>query len=164
MTDYCFDFPVPFKKGDILYKPRHLYACNSCDLVIYYGVNSAVERIRNIGDESDMDVYGLFLDSDGRLYHEVEQNYMDFEFYRDHFDETSKTIPLISKFVKGKLSLDIFLALYEKMLLELSISKLRKYHLFGEPDDLLEEILNVDLDLNKLNEKQDKLKTKAQKY
>ena len=67
--DLCFDFPLPFKKGDIVYIPyaEEPFVLDEQFREIF--IDKAEGKVRH-GDTTDMNVTGYFI-KDGRLYHEV---------------------------------------------------------------------------------------------
>jgi len=124
---FWFDFPVPFEKGDILAPvktlgPRWKWAENGP--VVMDGITPLEEDFnkrtlkRLHGDSSDMDVWGFFQDDDGRVFHEVTFNYMDFEYYEGPFEGPRRLLIAISNFLKGKISLDLLLCAYRKVIMD----------------------------------------------
>ena len=121
-----FDFPTPFKRGDIIWDPER----TSCDRlcsgpfvnlgVCLEGIEN--ERVRdNIianGDESDMTVGGYFVFRDGQVYYEVVHNYMDIEFYPQMLDGALRTLITISNYIKGEIGLDLCIRSYHQILME----------------------------------------------
>lgn len=79
-----FDFPIPFKKGDVVYQrqkpgPRFEELIFVLDDAI--PLNESIKNMdfyKKWADNSDMSAWGYFQDDDGRVYHECMHNYMDF--------------------------------------------------------------------------------------
>ena len=122
-----FDFPVPFKKGDILvpvHKPGPNYRWSESGPVVMDGITpwqtELNERIQNKihGDSSDMLVWGFFQDPDGRIYHECEFNYMDYEYYKGQFNGPRRLLIALSNFVKGNIRVELLLTAYRKVIMD----------------------------------------------
>ncbi len=124
-----FKFPVPFKKGDILvYKywdKTHIgYTCQGP-----FVLDKMCHEL--CGDEegydsSDMTAYGYFIWEDGTVYHEVMNDYMNLEYYADSFENEKRTLITISNYLKGKLSLDLFLNAYNLIIADENYKKSKK--------------------------------------
>jgi hypothetical protein len=80
-----FDFPTPFKKGDIVWVPSVENRINwNCDGgFVLRGISTwePSDFMKKSGDNSDMNGFGYFVNPNGTIYHEVMFNYMDLEFY-----------------------------------------------------------------------------------
>ena len=78
------------------------------------------ERIQNTihGDSSDMLVWGFFQDPDGRIYHECEFNYMDYEYYKGQFNGPRRLLIALSNFVKGNIRVELLLTAYRKVIMD----------------------------------------------
>lgn len=121
-----FDFPNPFKKGDIIYNPGRF---SSADFECDYGpcvlkeevpLRRCVERLKRSGctDSSDMIVDGLFQKEDGTIFAECMANYMNFEYYRGGLNGKRRILKAISNYLKGEISLELLLAAYHTILTE----------------------------------------------
>ena len=121
-----FDFPNPFKKGDIICNPGRF---SSADFECDYGpcvleeevpVRRCVEIWKKPGggDCSDMVVNGLFQNEDGTVFDECTANYMNFEYYRGELDGKKRILKAISNYLKGNISLELLLAAYHTILTE----------------------------------------------
>ena len=95
----------------------------------------APEYMIEDGDYTDMNGYGYFLNPDGTVYREAMVNYMNLEFYNGPYKMNERILPALSRFVKGKLSLDLLLCAYRKVLLDLAADDIMPY-----PSDILEEL------------------------
>lgn len=120
-----FDFPVPFQKGDILIEnrmpgPRSLYAESGPFVMI--GItpweSEQNRRIKEYGDNSDMNAWGYFQDNDGRIFHEVMFNYMDLDYYEGPFEDSKRLLVALSSFIKDKIGVDLLLTSYRKIIMD----------------------------------------------
>ena len=122
-----FDFPVPFKKGDILIgRPGH----EPVKQVSEYGPfvmdnitpwkkeENKYWKEQGFGDNSDMNAWGYFQTEDGRIFHEVMWNYMDLEYYDGPFTYERRILVALSNFIKGKIELDLLLTTYRKVIID----------------------------------------------
>ena len=116
-----FDFPTPFKKGDIVWVPKEANQINWDEDggFVLEGLSTWDDRdfIKNEGDTSDMNGYGCFVNPNGTVYHEVMENYMDLEFYNGPYKINEGILPALSMYMKGEVSLDFLLCAYRKVLL-----------------------------------------------
>lgn len=119
-----FDIPTPFKKGDIVWAPADLNnigkVCGGGFVLEELSSWNVPDEIRASGDQSDMNGCGYFLREDGTIYYEVMSNYMDLEYYDGPYKLHEKILPVLSKFVKGEITVDLLLCAYRKILLESS--------------------------------------------
>ena len=121
-----FDFPTPFRKGDILWDPerpsnRHCCSGPFVNLgVCLEDIDSerVKENIRKYGDESDMSVGGYFVYENGQIYREVTHNYMDMEFYPKRPEGAIRTLIPISNYLKGLIDLDLCVMAYHQIMME----------------------------------------------
>ena len=120
-----FDFPTPFKKGDIIYDPQNAeIGCCSGPFVVY-NINldpkddrELYERVAASGDSSDMNARGAFIHNDGSLYYEVMHNYMNCEYYRKPLTGIYRTLKTMSSYLRGKISEELMLLAYHRILME----------------------------------------------
>jgi hypothetical protein len=120
-----FDFPTPFKKGDIIYDPRNseLGCCSGPFVVESINIDPAqyrklYEHLAASGDSSDMNARGYFLNDDGSLYYEVMHNYMNCEYYRKPLTGIYRTLKTMSSYLRGKISEELMLLAYHRILME----------------------------------------------
>lgn len=133
-----FKFPVPFKKGDILYNPRQkkISGCNTGPFVF--------QELCECGyDISDMTAYGYFLYEDGEIYWECMHLYMDLEYYEDKISGVFRTLLPISNYLKGELELDLCVKGYHHILMQ-EIVKKEKGNMYYTKEGL--ELMGVDDD------------------
>ena len=119
-----FDFPTPFKKGDIVWAPadKNSIRRNNDSVFVLTSLSTwdATEYIKNKGDITDMNGRGYFLNPDGTIYYECMFNYMDLEYYNGPYELNEKILPALSKFIKGEIEVDLLLCLYRKTLLDVA--------------------------------------------
>ena len=131
--DYLrFNFPVPFKRGDIVYRKNKLHPDAYTPIVIDgivfpHGLDKEkyLEKRREFGDTSDMNVWGYAANMDCSggyhgLYQEVWWNYMNTEYYREELTGIERVLGLISIWLKGGLgdAVDLLMAGYHRIMLE----------------------------------------------
>lgn len=131
-NDLWFDFPVPFKRGDIVFILDELHGKNRpivlTDIIIPPGRNPEEYRKyrkNSPGDTSDMNIWGYAADiewADGYhgVYNDVWWNYMDVEYYREELKGYNRLLKPISNWFKGELAeeLDLLLAGYHHIMME----------------------------------------------
>lgn len=116
-----FDFPTPFKKGDILCE----YDMDGCETkgfcqgpFVMKGITPTDTRdwARQSGDNSDMNAWGYFQHDDGTIYYKVMDNYMNLEYYRGEFTGKKRIIKALSNLVKEKIDIVLFANAYHYIL------------------------------------------------
>lgn len=121
---WWFDFPVPFRKGDIVWVPceDHMIRWHCDGPFVLKGVSTwdASDHIRMSGDNSDMNGYGYFVNENGTVYYEVMHNYMDLEYYSGPFKMNEKILPALSKFIKGEIEIDLLLCAHRKIMFDIA--------------------------------------------
>ena len=127
-----FSFPVPFKRGDIVslksrYHPEDHEPIVIDGIIVPYGSNEEVytKERRECGDTSDMNIWGYAADTEWAsgfrgAYHEVWDNYMNAEYYRDELEGYNRVLKPISSWLKGEFDdeLDLLLAGYHHIMTE----------------------------------------------
>ena len=119
-----FDFPTPFKKGDIVWDPskaNHRGYCIGPFVITYESLEGAANQrvitsIRENGDNSDMTACGYFVNEDGSIYHEVTNGLMDLEYYKKELTGSQRTLITVSKFVKNEIELDLAMRAYHQII------------------------------------------------
>lgn len=118
-----FSFPTPFVKGDILHditkKSVNCY-CGGPVVMDMIAPDYFSENGRTGFDVSDMCVWGYFQDTDtGNIYEENAYNYMNFEYYpKEQLTEKRRVLFALSNYIKGNISLSLFVKAYHQILTE----------------------------------------------
>ena len=128
-----FDFPTPFKKGDIVWNPQHPDSdCVSGGPFVLENVNldrivyeKTKESRRKYGDTSDMDADGYFVNPDGGIYYENMWNYMDLEYYREELTGIQRILIPLSSFMKGKIDIGLFARAYHQIMTEIYLERIK---------------------------------------
>ena len=129
-----FDFPVPFRKGDVIYNPYYRCSIGASDwagseytelfVVKDIGVEHLSEKSKKRfltgenGDTSDMNFCGFVQWRDGSVYSESFSNYMDFEFYQGEFKGFQRIIKALSNYEKGLINDELLMHAYHQILSE----------------------------------------------
>lgn len=133
-----FDFPNPFKRGDIIYNPGRF---DSADFECDYGLcvleeeiplRRCIESWKISGDSSDMTVHGLFQNTEGMVFSECTANYMNFEQYHGELNGKNRILMAISNYLKGNISLDLLLNAYHIIITEEHIKDFQPYNIIKE--------------------------------
>lgn len=128
-----FDFPTPFKKGDIICR----FSDSESDektgfcrgpivlegLLPWYLKDDGPRSLKSYingenGDTTDMTVYGYFMYEDGHIYRECTYNYMDMEFYRGPLTGIRRMYKALSNYIKGYIDLELFLYVHRMFMLD----------------------------------------------
>ena len=132
-----FDFPVPFKRGDIVYIKNKYHPDEHTpivlDSILVPSVGDKEEFIkkrREHGDTSDMDIWGYAADVEwcngyNGIYNDTWWNYMDAEYYREELTGFNRLLKPISNWLKGELGDDLVLMLsgYHHIMMEEYLSR-----------------------------------------
>lgn len=120
-----FEFPTPFKKGDILWNPNDPVTNCCCGPFVNEGIclegitsKQAKENIRKNGDNTDMTAAGYFLDEKAGIYHEVMHNYMDLEYYDKELTGSQRVLIPLSNYLKGEIDAGLYARAYHQIMLE----------------------------------------------
>ncbi len=155
---FWFDFPTPFKKGDIVFKANSdTDAADNFDLcrgllvltsLFAWHFKDEEKREhytegRN-GDNSDMTFYGYFQSEDGSIYHECEWTYMDLEVYRGPLTGVRRVLKALSNYVKGEIELELFLHAYGTFLEDKRREDIAHYNWFTNEGLRLAGLLEED--------------------
>lgn len=136
-----FDFPTPFKKGDIvasqytpffysLYEKEPFVLLNLCswgskELKLngysdkdgrYAHADRQLRYHRENADGSDMTAYGYFQWEDGRLYYECMHHYLDLEYYREEPQGIRRILKAFSSFEKDEIDSDLLAIAYHTIM------------------------------------------------
>lgn len=117
-----FDFPTPFKKGDIVWDPytpigykEGAFVIDEINIACYS--DRIKEHIRKDGDTTDMIARGFFLTEEG-IYHDVMIQYMDLEYYEEELKDFNRVLIPLSNYLKGKIDESIYARAYHQILSE----------------------------------------------
>ncbi len=127
-----FDFPVPFKKGDVIYNPYYKCGFDASEIngrtELFVVHNVGLECVSKKdkkwffegknGDSTDMVFSGYTQWRDGTVYRETFSNYMDFEFYNGDFEGTQRIIKALSNYEKGLINAEMLMHAYHQILSE----------------------------------------------
>lgn len=119
-----FEFPTPFKKGDIVWDPSHPEGFCAGPFVTvgvcldHIESEGAKNNIRKNGDTTDMCASGYFADPDGGIYGECMHRYMDLEFYPKELTGALRTMIPLSNFLKGKIDAGLYARAYHQIMTE----------------------------------------------
>ena len=102
-----FNFPNPFKFGDILYCKRNKYFDGGP--FVYTKLDSA------INDPLQMVGYGYTQDK-GTIYHDCIGVFIDFEYYNENLSDFNNLLKMLNLHIKGKIDYKIFLNAYKNLL------------------------------------------------
>ncbi len=118
LDDLWFCIPAPFKKGDIVWHKNR--KCEAGPLVVKsITPDWCAEDGFEGTDSSDMNVCGYFQQDNGKLFYEVTENYMDFEYYpEEKLVGKRRILKALSNFLYGKIDVDLFCEAYQHILLE----------------------------------------------
>ena len=131
-----FEFPLPFKKGDILQ-----YCTCPYDPCTYRPeINSAVlleddlkpydnmrKTLLTEGDHTEMAIRGFYCDELGKFYYESEGVYLDYELQYLPLPDDEKALIPLSNYFKGEISVDILCNAYHILLSERHSDDMRRY-------------------------------------
>ncbi len=117
---YCFegmwfDFPTPFKKGDILINIDHNDVPFANDRINLEGLDERVStNFREGGDNSDMGYGGYFINDQGAIYYDHGVwTYMDLEYYRKPLEGNLRSLIPVSNYLKERIGLELCLLGYQ---------------------------------------------------
>lgn len=122
-----FDFPIPFKKGDIVYD-KSMTGQYSKPFILNGFINDQLKG--NKGERISMEVDGYFVNDEGTLYYDVlNDSYINLEYYKESLADSYRVLTPLSNYLKGKLEIELCLNGYHQILLE-EISRKSKLHSF----------------------------------
>lgn len=119
---WWFEFPTPFKKGDIVWNPnRPIGICGGAFALISVCPEGIKDEklhnyLRENGDYTDMFACGYFQNEDGSLYQEVMFNYMDLEYYDKELTGVQRTLITMSNYLKGHIDVELLMRAYHQII------------------------------------------------
>lgn len=128
---FFFNFPTPFKKGDIVYDKFHKTGFCGGPFVLTeiefsdVGKQNIEYGLLENGDTSDMTAGGYFQYEDGSMYYEVMHSYMNLEYYRETPTGVKRALTAVSNYVKEEISIPLLLSAYHCILTEEYAKKLQ---------------------------------------
>lgn len=134
--DMWFQFPVPFKKGDIVYNEKKGYVGYSpygTEPFVLEGVcydmwtEKQVQSKKERGDLTDMTAYGYFQNENGEVFYECMHDYFSLDYYPKKLEGKQRILTALSNHLKGKISVDLLMNAYHIILNEGNITTQRKY-------------------------------------
>lgn len=100
------DFPVPFKKGDIVYSPL---ADNALDQrpFVFLSMVGATSNENDISTAKES-VSGYQVSHGGKILKCNVKNYLNLEYYKGSLEREKASLNTLSGYVKGKIDLDTY--------------------------------------------------------
>lgn len=145
-----FDFPTPFKRGDIVVSPfspfgymlygnepfvlTSLCSWGSEELrrngysdedARYAWADRQLQRHRECADETDMTAQGYFQREDGSIYHECMHHYLDLEYDREEPQGVRAVLTAFSSFERGEIDGELLSTAYRVLMQEEAIRRER---------------------------------------
>lgn len=116
-----FDFPTPFKKGDILCQydldgKETSGFCRGPFVIKGITPDEVRDWTRKDGDTSDMNAWGYFQDPDGTIYYKVMHNYMNLEYYHGELTEKKRILKALGNFLKGEIDVELMCRAYHYLM------------------------------------------------
>mgnify|MGYP004516004627 CR=1 FL=1 len=117
-----FEFPTPFKAGDIVCNKYEKDSwCDGPFVLTEIGLSryeseKKKNEIKECGDNSDMCAEGYFQNEDGSIYYEVMYNYMDLEYYNKKPTGVKRILIALSNYEKKEIDLSLLLNAYRYIL------------------------------------------------
>ncbi len=116
-----FAFPLPFKKGDIVYDPNgnEKDFCDGPFVLTETAADIFKVTGRHMHCYTDMTAYGYFQKEDGTLYAECMHHYMDLERYpEEKLTGKKRILKALGNHLKGEIDAILFAWAYHQILLE----------------------------------------------
>ena len=120
--EISFEFPLPFKKGDIIRRVKGMYTRPS-----WCFENYVFESV--VKDCGYTVVQGYSADADGNIQHEIIHLYMDFEYMTLPLGDKDNILTPISKYLSGEIDLALLLGAYRYIVDKYELSAQKLYHL-----------------------------------
>ena len=117
-----FEFPLPFKKGDIIRRAKGMYVIPS-----WYYENYVFESV--VKDGGYTVVKGYAADSVGNIQHESIHLYMDFEYMTLPLGDKDNVLTPVSKYLSGDIGLALLLGAYRYIVGKYELREQKLYHL-----------------------------------
>lgn len=134
--DMWFQFPVPFKKGDIVYNEKKGYVGYSpygTEPFVLEGIcydmwtEKQVQSKKERGDLTDMTAYGYFQGEKGEVFYECMHDYFSLDYYPEKLEGKQRVLIALSNYFKAEITIDLLMNAYHIILKEENIAAERKY-------------------------------------
>ena len=103
-----FDFPTPFKSGDIVWDK---YYCALEPKVILdirnNNLSKNLEYLKNYADDTDMSYECYCMFDSNSIFSDIDYNYMDLEYYPYELTDKDRALLPISRFLKGDIDIGL---------------------------------------------------------
>ncbi len=126
-----FDFPTPFKKGDILWDPTNFsprtggpFVLEAVNLDRLDENGKYIEGRRKNGDISDMDYQGLYVLGEMNLFIDQNWSYMDIEYYPHKPEGVYRLLTPAAALLKGEIDECLFARAYRTIMLEVETDRM----------------------------------------
>lgn len=132
-----FDFPTPFKSGDIVWDKHFVFEPMVISNIGYKNLNKEnYEYLKETGDETDMtcEYYVIY---DGVLFDDDFYNYIDLEYYPYELIGKDKALLPISRFLKGDIDIGLCCNAFYNLSLADYMEKLMPR---GYTDEIMKEL------------------------
>ena len=118
---FFIDIPIPFKRGDLLtcagHKKTEVFVLDGCN--IFDNPKQYARCLRGeIGDGSDLDGWGFFVNDAGVLYGDHTKDYDSFEYYNGELVGKDRLLHYVSLFISDKIRLPEFLTMQNRLIAE----------------------------------------------
>ena len=141
---FYVDIPLPFKLGDILIFPSNQASKNDRIFVLKPDSENDKKRqsrltSREIGDGSDMILWGYYVDDDGILYGDHTGYYDCIHYYRGKLEGNQRLLHYVSLYQKNEIGLPELLTMQCRIMLEHQLANNLRVDTHGcyIPDDLI---------------------------
>ena len=116
---FWFEFPTPFQKGDLLWSPspygrdrREGEGCFVLDELLSRNQNECGSED---WDDTDMCGHCYCMNPDDTIFYDCIPEYMNFEFYNGPYSLEEKNLVVLSKYLKGEITIDVLLNAYQRI-------------------------------------------------
>ena len=144
-----FDFPTPFRRGDIVVSPHSFFGYrvggeepfvltslsswgeeemlqNGYDAKEAEYAQKRLSRQRESADGTDMTAHGYFQLEDGTIWAECMHDYLDLAYYREEPTGIRRILKLFSAFEKGEIDAELLAKGYHILLTEAELEQKRE--------------------------------------
>lgn len=114
-----FDFPTPFKSGDIVWNKYYTREPMVISNIGYENLNKEnYEYLKECAGETDMTYEYYIISSDGELFSDAFYNYIDLEYYPYELTDQDKALLPVSRFLKDDIDLGLCCSAFHSLLLK----------------------------------------------